>query len=198
MRVSEAVTLPTSEFRRPLELAGYLIVSSHLVCVVDDEATANSGLPHYGVLIKRDAIDALNATDIPVLAGSSVSLVGNITLKGTVTHTGIPAFPLYIPYIYDFTFSNDFGAWAFQVGEVFRDVYLLSRPTVSTQSIAAIRSLFPPTVTVMQLKRLLEGEPAHCVGRRLRGEAFSKLVATIEAAGFRWRADECDIFGGIP
>jgi hypothetical protein len=198
MRVSEAVTLPSNAFRRPLELSGYLIVSSHLVCVVEDEVTANSGRPHYGVLVNRDAIDALNAIDLPLLAGSSVSLVGNIALKGTVTHTGISAFPLYIPYIYGFTFSNDIGTWEFQIGEIFRDVYLLSRPTVAPQSIALIKTLFPPSVTVMELKRLLESEPEHCIGRHLRADAFSKLIQTIETAGFMWRAEECDIVRGIP
>lgn len=98
MRVSEAVTLSGNDFGRPLELSGYLIVSSHLVCVVDDESTARSGRPHYGVLLNRDAIDALlDRSDIPRLGGSSVSLTGNITLKGTVTHTGIANLPLYVP-----------------------------------------------------------------------------------------------------
>ena len=198
MRVSEAVTLSNSQFRRPLELSGYLIVSSHLVCVVEDKSTAESGRPHFGVLVNRDAIEALNTINIPLLAGSSISIVGNISLKGTVTHTGISVLPLYIPYIYEFTFHNDLGSWAFQIGDAFKNIYLLSRPTVTPQSIATLKPLFDPTLTVIQLKRLLEGELEHCVGRHVRGDTFSKLVATIEAAGLLWRAEECEISRGIP
>lgn len=198
MRVSEAVSLSSSEFGRPIKLSGYLIVSTHLVCIVEDEATANAGRPHFGVLVNRDAIEALSTIDIPRLAGSSISTVGNIALKGTVTYTGIPALPLYIPHIFEFTFSNDFGAWTFQNGDVFKDVYLLSRPTVSPRSIAMVKPLFDPTLTVRQLKRLLEGEQEHWVGRHLSGSAFSELVAKIEAAGFTWRAEECDIVRGMP
>lgn len=198
MRVNEAVTLPSRHFARPLELSGYLIVSSHLVCIVEDESTARSGHPHFGVLVNRDAIDALNTTEIPHLAGSSISIVGNIALKGTVTPTGIPGLPLYIPYIYEFTFSTEFGSWTFQIGDTFKNIYLLSRPTVAPRSIAMLRQLFDPALTVMQLKHLLENKLEHCVGWHLRGDAFSQVVATIEAAGLLWRADECEILRGVP
>jgi len=199
VRVSEAVTLSSNDVGRPLELSGYLIVSSHLVCVVDDEATARSGRPHYGVLLNRDAIDVLlNRSDIPPLGGSSVSLTGNITLKGTVTHTGIANFPLYVPYIYEFTFLNDFGAWAFQIGDTFKDIYLLPPPTVGPRSLSILKPLFDPALTVIQLKRLLESKNEHCVGRHLRGDAFSQVIATIQAAGFAWRAEESGISRGIP
>lgn len=198
MRVSEAVTLSSSGFRRPLELSGYLIVSSHLVCVVEDEATARSGRPHFGILVNREAIGALNKPDMQFLGGSSVSLTGNIALKGTVTNTGIPTLPLYIPYIYEFTFSNAFGSWTFQLGETFKDVYLVPPPTIASRSLAVLKPLFDPALTVVQLKRLLESEKEHCVGRHLRGDDFSKVVATIEAAGFQWRADESEIDRGVP
>jgi hypothetical protein len=133
-----------------------------------------------------------------LLAGSSVSMVGDISLKGTVTHTGIAALPLYVPYIYEFTFSNDFGSWAFQIGDTFKNVYLLSQPTVSPQCTAALRPLFDPTLTVIQLKRLLESQREHLVGRHLRSEAISKLTAIIEASGLKWRAEECEIDRGFP
>lgn len=198
MRVNEALTLTARDCGRPLELSGYLIVSSHLVCIVEDESTARSGRPHFGVLVNRDAIKALDTVDIPPLGGSSVSFVGNITLKGTVTQTGIPSLPLYIPYLYEFTFSTDGGSWAFQIGETFKDIYLLSPPTVAPRSVAMLKPLFDPALTVIQLKRLLESEPEHCVGRHLRGEAFSRVVAAIDAAGLMWRADDSEIVYGVP
>lgn len=198
MRVSEAVTLSSSRFRRPLQLSGYLIVSSHLVCVVEDESTARSGQPHVGILVNRDALAALDTFDIPRLGGSSVSITGNVSLKGTVTHTGIPNLPLYIPYIYEFTLSNDFGTWTFQLGDTFKDIYLLPPPTVAPRSLSVLKPLFDPALTVMQLKRLLESEKEYCVGRHLRGDALSQVIAIVEAAGFDWRADECDIDRGVP
>ena len=198
VRVNEAVALTAVDLGRPLELTGYLIVSSYLVCVVEDQSTARSGRPHFGVLVNRDALGALDTVDIQPAGGSSVSIVGNITLKGTATQTGIPGFPLYVPYIYEFTFATDDGAWAFQIGETFKDIYLLSPPTVAPRSMPMLKPLFDPALTVMQLKRLLESETEHRVGRHLRGDAFSRIVATIEAAGFKWRAEECEIERGIP
>jgi hypothetical protein len=199
MRVNEAVALASVGFRKPLELSGFLIVSSHLVCIVEDENTARSDLPHFGVLVNKAAIEALNAIDVPLRAGSSVSLVGDISLKGTATHTGIPSLPIYVPYVYEFTFSmKGAGSWSFHIGEPFKNVYLVVVGSLSASVLVALKPLFDPSIPVIQLKHRLESQRDHLVGEHVRGHELARLIATIQAAGLQYRVEECEIARGIP
>jgi len=199
MRVHEAVNLSSSAFRFPLELEGFLIVSSHFICIVEDEGTARSNSPHFGILVNREALAALHSVDVPLLAGSSVSMVGNISLKGTVTHTGIASMPLFVPYVYEFTFAAEgIGTRLFKIGDTFKNVYLQSSPVLSAKEVAAVKSLFDPGMTIVQLKRSLEDRPYHLVAEHVRGEELNDVVAQVESAGFNVRIEECEISRGVP
>jgi hypothetical protein len=199
MRVSEAIALPFEDHRKPVELEGKLIVSSHLVCIVDDHSSLNTSLLPPGILINREAVQKLEEFDIPLLAGSSVSITGNITLKGTITHTGIALLPKYIPYVYEFSFSTErFERITVVNGDTFKNVYLIAPQDPSAKTIGAIRLLLYPHLTIMQVRSLLPSAADHLVAEHVRGEEIENLLRSISQAGCTWRTEECEIFWGRP
>ncbi|MEY4563012.1 MAG: hypothetical protein RLZZ618_2289 [Pseudomonadota bacterium] len=199
MKVHEAVQLDSNALRTPLALEGFLIVSSHAICIVEDEAAHRSQVPHFGILVNPVAIEVLHTMDIPLLAGSSVSIVGNIALKGTVTRTGIAALPLYVPYIYEFSFSAEgFGTRSFKVGDTFKNVHLQAPAELSAAALAALKPLFDPALPVVQLKRLLASKRSHLVAAHVRGEDLNTVVARIEAAGLEALVEESEVSRGEP
>lgn len=199
MKVSELLALPDDATRRPVELSGYLIASTHLTYIVEDKATAYSKQPHWGVVLNRGAIAGLFEGDVPFQGGSSVELVGEISLKGTVTHTGMGLLPMYIPYVYKYRFSHsDYACWSFTIGDPFKDLYVLAPQTIKASSLAAIKSLFPASLTILQLKAQLEAREVHLVRTHVRGAELAEAIKNIESAGFQWKTVECEIWRGIP
>lgn len=199
MKVSELLALPDEAMRRPVEVSGYLIASSHLTYIVEDKVTAYSKQPHWGVVLNRDAITGLFEGDVPFLGGSSVLLVGEISLKGTVNQTGMGMLPRYIPYVYEYRFSHsDYACWSFKIGDTFKDLYVLAPQSIKASGLAAIKSLFPPALTVLQLKAQLETQETHLVRTHIRGSELADVIEKIESAGFEWKVVECEIWRGVP
>lgn len=199
MQVSELLALPDEAMRHPVEVNGYLIVSSHLTYIVEDKATAYSDQPHWGVGLNRDAIAGVFEGDVPLMGGSSVLLVGEVSLKGTVTRTGMGLLPMYIPYVYEYRFSvSDYACWSFKIGDTFKDLYLLAPQVIKASSLAAIKTFFPSSLTILQLKAQLGYREMHLVCPHIRGAELAEAIKKIESAGFNWKTHECETWLGVP
>ncbi len=200
MRVNDAITLDYAAHDRPVEIEGELIVSPQITCIVDHAAQADHYRAMPGILVARGVLFQLDSLELPHLAGSMVSFIGQIALKGTITHTGLPPLPKCIPYVYEFTFSvPDFGQWHFVNGATFKNLYLHAPTNPSAKTLAAIKPLFAAQLPVMQLRALLASQTRHLVASHVRGEVLAKLQRCIEQAGCHWDCEECPIaFGGQP
>ncbi|MFZ6743551.1 hypothetical protein ACO0LC_10025 [Undibacterium sp. JH2W] len=202
MRVSEALQLSYEQYLYPVEISGYLIISSHFVCLFEDEAASQSKDGQRGILVNRAALYPLEEQLFPCKVGTSVSLVGDITLKATITYTGMPMTPVYLPYIYEFNFSMpgypDIPAFSYKHGDTFVDVFLQVPKSLTAKSLSLLKPLFPASLNIMELRRLLSETSEHQIANHVRGEELQKLLGTLEAAACTWRTEECKIHWGAP
>jgi hypothetical protein len=202
MHVSEALQLGYEQYCRPIEISGHLVISSHFTCLYEDETATRFDNWQRGILVNRAALNPLEEQLFPCLVGTSVSLKGDITLKATITHTGIALTPAYLPYIYEFSFSmpgySELPVFSYKHGDPFVDVFLQVPASVTAAVLTILKPLFPANLTVMQLRQILSGKSEHQVGQHVRGEEFQKLTAAIEEAGCKWHAKECLISRGMP
>lgn len=202
MRVSEALQLSYEQYLHPVEIDGFLIISGHFVCLLENEAASQSKEGQRGILVNRAALYPLEEQAIPGLAGSSVSILGNIRVKATITHTGIAITPVYLPYIYEFSFSipgyPDIPAFSYKHGDTFVDVYLQAPGNLTAKTLSLLKPLFPSSLNIMELRRLLSEASEHQVAHHVRGEELQKVLGTLEAAVCQWRIEECKIHWGAP
>ncbi|PXX41574.1 hypothetical protein [Undibacterium pigrum] len=202
MRVSEALELSDEHYLHPVEISGYLIISSHFVCLLEDEAASRSKNGQRGILVNRAALYPLEEQAVPGLAGGSISIAGNISLKASITHTGIAITPAYLPYIYEFRFSMprhpEIPVFSYKHGDTFVDVYLQTPANLTASTLRLLKPLFPSSLNVMELKQLLTTVAEHQVGKHVRGEELQALISILDAAGCAWRTSECPIHWGAP
>lgn len=202
MRVSEALQLSYEQYRHPIEISGHLVISSHFVCLYEDEAATRPGNWQRGILVSRAALHPLEEQLFPCLVGTSVSLKGDITLKATITHTGIAITPAYLPYIYEFNFFMpgyvELPSFSYKHGDPFVDVFVNSPDHITARTLSVLKPLFPPALTVMQLKQILSEKNEHQVGEHVRGDQLKQIIDMLEDAGCRWHTKACEIFWGNP
>lgn len=202
MRVSEALQLSYEQYLYPVEISGYLIISGHFVCLLENEAASQSKEGQRGILVNRAALYPLEEQLYPCMVGTSVSLMGDITLKATITYTGLPITPVYLPYIYEFSFSMprhpDLPTFSYKHGDTFVDVYLQAPGNLTAKTLSLLKPLFPSSLNVMELRQLLTTVAEHQVGKHVRGEELQALIGILDAAGCAWRTSECAIHWGAP
>lgn len=189
MNVSELIA--SERYALPVEVAGYLVVSSLLVYVVDSEQVFRSGAPHRGLLLRREAIAPLLALDLSPIAGSSVTHVGQVTLLGTVVSTGMTLLPLYMPHVYELRFRQapTGPEHHLRISEPFRDVYL-KRPTqLPTAALRPLARFLDPQLSVLQVRERLLAQDELLLAEHLDGPALRTLLELLQSHDLAYRVE---------
>lgn len=193
MNVSDLIA--SERYGLPVEVEGYLIVSSLLTYVVDSEQEATSATPRRGLILNREALAPLEALPLPLRAGTSVTLTGHIVLLGTVVHSGISLLPLYMPHVYELRFRQtaDAPEHHIRMSEPFCDVYL-SRPNQLPS--AALRSLarfLDPQLNIVQVREQLLAQDERLLVEHVNGSELRAVRDLLDAHGLSHRVERTPI-----
>lgn len=199
MRVSEALKLRGEELRRPVNITGYLIISAHLVCIVESEEALRGDTVQGAILVNREALHPLEEQNFPGMAGSSVKMCGDISLKATIRHTGLPLMPLYLPYIYEFTYSHiEVSDFHYVHGIPYVDIYLLCPEKIAAAPLKILKALFGNAMTIMEFRSFLQPHKKILVRKHVRGNELDLIKEVITQTGCSWHTEESEIHDGNP
>ena len=201
MKPSEVAKLPTSAYRRPVEIEGFLVVSGPHTHILDENPYDDFPSPQLGVLLNPKAIDPLikDAGKIQ-LGGSMVRFTGKIALQGTITHTGFSMLPVYVPFVYKFSFeAKNFERRAYHVCDPYVRVVLSADNEFGTAQLKKLKDVAAPEEPIMSFKQKLDSTSDIVLAKYVNDGALAELVDVLEDIDASYIIEPCEVgpFGSV-
>ena len=201
MKPSEVAKLPTSAYSRPVEIEGFLVVSGPHTHILDENPYDDFPSPQLGVLLNPKAIDLLiNDSSMLQLAGSMVRFTGKIELQGTMTHTGFSMLPVYVPFVYKFSFeAKNFERRDYHICDPYVRVVLSAGNQFDTAQLKKLKDVAAPEEPIMSFKRQLDGTTDLVLAKYVNDAALAELVDVLEDIDANYIIEPCDVgpFGSV-
>lgn len=193
MNVSALIA--SERYGLPVEVSGYLIVSSLLTYVADSEQETRSATPQRGMIVNRGALAPLESLDLPLRAGTSVTLSGHVTLLGTVVCSGISLLPLYMPHIYELRFRQtaDAPEHHIRISEPFCDVYLRRPNQIPSAALRPLAQYLDPQLNILQVRELLLAQDELLLVEHVNGSELRAVRELLDAHGLVYRLERTPI-----
>lgn len=199
MNVSELIALGWDKCPHPVEVEGHLIISGSLNYLVDSEAQANSGQPHFGLLLPPKLTPLIEGIEgLALYAGSRVQYTGLARLQGAVRWTGLSLLPVSMDAVYELHFFTEPGApeHYFQPDSPSYSLHLQRPRDLSPEAMIDLKALLAGnSLNLMQLRKLLLGQRETCLSGELAGDALHTATALLDRHGLQYRLEINELRG---